>query len=77
MVRAFMFLNVEPGSEVNVLQQLKTIQAVDEAYVSYGVYDLVIRVKAETEAELKDVVMRQIRGTKQVVSTLTLMIIEK
>jgi DNA-binding Lrp family transcriptional regulator len=72
-----MFLNVAPGSEANVLQHLKTIGAVEEAFVSYGVYDLIIRVKGETAEELKDVVTGQIRGTKGVLSTLTLMVIEE
>ena len=72
-----MFLNVSPGSEASVLQHLKTIVAVEEAFVSYGVYDLIIRVKAETAKDLKDVVTSKIRGTDNVLSTLTLMMIEE
>ncbi|MGA2524471.1 MAG: Lrp/AsnC ligand binding domain-containing protein [Candidatus Bathyarchaeia archaeon] len=77
MVRAYMFLNVAPSSESKVLQQLKILQSVEEAYVAYGVYDIVIRVKAKTPEELKEVVSHQIRGTDGVVSTLTLMMTEE
>jgi len=48
---------------------------VSEAYVSYGVYDLVIRLKADTMDELKSVVSNKIRTTDQVRSTVTLIII--
>ena len=77
MIRAFMFLNVEPGSEANVLKHLKTLEAVEEAYVSYGVYDIIIRVRAETAEKMKDVVTRQVRSINQVSSTLTLMMVEE
>ena len=61
MPRAFVLLNVETGSEDNLLRQLKNIDVVEEAYVSYGVYDLIIRVKADTMEVLKDAVTRKIR----------------
>ena len=76
MPRAYVLLNVESGSEDNVLKLLKNIQAVEQAYVSYGVYDLIVRVKADTMAELKDSVTHKIRAINQVRSTLTLIIIE-
>jgi DNA-binding Lrp family transcriptional regulator len=75
MVQAYILLNVEPGAEGKVLGQLKSLNIVSEAYVSYGVYDLVIRLKADTMDELKSVVSNKIRTTDQVRSTVTLIII--
>ena len=77
MPRAFVLLNVETGSEDNVLKQLKQIGLVEEAYVSYGVYDLIIKVKADTMEELKEVVTYKIRKIDQVRSTLTLIMMEE
>jgi DNA-binding Lrp family transcriptional regulator len=77
MPRAYVLFNVESGSEENVLKQLKNISNVEEAYVSYGVYDLVIRIKANTMEELKDAVTHKIRTIKQVRSTLTLIMMEE
>ena len=77
MPRAFVLLNVEAGSEDNVLKQLKQIGVVEEAYVSYGVYDLIIKVKADTMEELKEAVTRKIRTANQVRSTLTLIMMEE
>ena len=67
-------INVEPGYEGDVLRHLKALDAVEDAYVSYGVYDLVLRVKAKTVEELKEAVMHKIRATDQVRSSLTLII---
>ena len=77
MPRAYVLFNVESGSEDAVLKQLRNINNVEEAYVSYGVYDLVIRVKADTMEELKDSVTHKIRTIKQVRSTLTLIMMEE
>ena len=77
MPRAYVLFNVESGSEDNVLKQLRNINNVEEAYVSYGVYDLVVRVKAGTMEELKDSVTHKIRTIKQVRSTLTLIMMEE
>jgi len=77
MPRAFVLLNVESGSEDIVLKQLKNIGAVREAYVSYGVYDLITKIKTDTLDELKEIVTHKIRSINQVRSTLTLMMMEE
>jgi len=77
MVQAYILLNVEPGAEGKVLEQLKNIGIVKEAYISYGVYDLIIMLEAETMDQLKDAVSHKIRSTDQVRSSVTLMLIEQ
>ncbi|MGA3288864.1 MAG: Lrp/AsnC ligand binding domain-containing protein [Candidatus Bathyarchaeia archaeon] len=77
MPRAYVLFNVESGSEDTVLKQLRNLNNVEEAYVSYGVYDLVVRIKADTMEELKDSVTHKIRTIKQVRSTLTLIMMEE
>lgn len=76
MLQAYVLLNVEPGSENKVLERLKGVSIVDEAYVSYGVYDLIIKVKAETMEELKDSISHKIRTADQVRSSVTLILVE-
>ena len=77
MPKAFVLINVESGFEDNVLKELKVIPGVEEAYFSYGVYDLIAKVKAETMEQLKDTVTRHVRALPQVRSTLTLIIMEE
>jgi len=77
MVQAYILLNVEPGAEGKVLERLKSVGIVTEAYVSYGVYDLIVRLNADTMDQLKDAVSHKIRTTDQVRSTVTLILIEQ
>lgn len=77
MPRAFVLINVESGSEDEVLKELKKIEGVDEAYFSYGVYDLITKIKADTMETLKDMVTRKIRSLNKVRSTLTLIMMEE
>jgi len=77
MQRAFVLINVESGSEDEVLKELKTIDGVEEAYFSYGVYDLITKIKADTMEKLKEMVTRRIRTLIKVRSTLTLIMMEE
>ncbi|HEX7483288.1 MAG TPA: Lrp/AsnC ligand binding domain-containing protein [Candidatus Bathyarchaeia archaeon] len=77
MPRAFILVNVESGAEEQALKQLKSIEGVEESYVTYGVYDLMVRVKANTMEELKDIVTHKIRTSRQVRATLTLIMMEE
>lgn len=77
MVQAYVLLNVEPGAENKVLEKLKNLDIVTEAYVSYGVYDLIVRLTADTMEQLKDAVSHKIRTTDQVHTTVTLILIEQ
>jgi len=77
MPRAFVLINVESGSEDEVLKELKTIEGIEEAYFSYGVYDLITKVKADSMDKLKELVTRRIRTLSKVRSTLTLIMMEE
>ncbi len=77
MPQAYVLFNVESGSEDIVLKKLRSLSNVQESYVSYGVYDLIVRIKADTMEELKDSVTHKIRTINQVRSTLTLIMMEE
>ncbi|HEX9262477.1 MAG TPA: Lrp/AsnC ligand binding domain-containing protein [Candidatus Bathyarchaeia archaeon] len=77
MPRAFVLINVESGSEDEALKELKKIEGVEEAYFSYGVYDLITKIKADTMENLKNLVTRRIRSLNKVRSTLTLIMMEE
>jgi len=77
MPKAYVLLNVESGSEDPVLEQLRGISVVEEAHVSYGVYDLIVKVHSDTMDEMKEAISHKIRNIKQVRSTLTLIIVEE
>jgi len=72
---AFLLINVDKGSESEVLGALKKIDAVEEAYMIYGVHDIVAKVKANTMGKLKEIVA-SLRQLDKVGSTITMMAIE-
>jgi DNA-binding Lrp family transcriptional regulator len=74
--KAYVLINLESGSEEQVIAQLKKIQGVHETYLSYGVYDLIVKVEAENMEKLKESVTHKIRTISQVRSTLTLILTE-
>ena len=76
MPKAFVRINVESGFEDSVLKELKVIPGVEEAYFSYGVYDIITQVKAATMEQLKDMVTKHVRTLPKVRSTLTLIMME-
>jgi DNA-binding Lrp family transcriptional regulator len=77
MPQAFVLVNVESGSEEEVVSELKKINGVVEAYFSYGVYDIIAKVKAESMEKLKEMVTHKIRTLIKVRSTLTLIMMEE
>ncbi|MEM1550973.1 MAG: Lrp/AsnC ligand binding domain-containing protein [Candidatus Bathyarchaeia archaeon] len=74
---AFVLINSEVGSEVEVLKELRKVEGVEEAYSVYGVYDIVVKVKADSMEKLKDIVTWKIRRLNKVRSTLTMIVIEE
>jgi DNA-binding Lrp family transcriptional regulator len=76
MPMAFVLINTEIGSESEVLDDLKKIEAVKEAYMVYGVYDVVAKVSANTMDKLKEIVTWHVRRLDKVRSTLTMIVIE-
>lgn len=76
MPTAFVLINTEIGLELDVLKDLKKVEAVDEAFAVYGVHDIVARVRADTMDKLKEIITRHIRRIDKVRSTLTLIVSE-
>jgi DNA-binding Lrp family transcriptional regulator len=77
MPKAFVLINVESGFEEKVLAGIKAVKGVEEAYYSYGVYDIIAKITAETMEELKESVTKHIRTLPKVRSTLTLIMMEE
>jgi DNA-binding Lrp family transcriptional regulator len=77
MPRAYVLFNVGSGAEDQVLKDAQSIGGVQEAYVSYGVYDLVMKIKTESMEQLKELISHHLRRIDNVRSTLTLILAEE
>jgi len=76
MAKAFVFINVEPGSENEVLKRLRDVPEVKEAYFVYGVYDIVAKVETDSMDRLKEVITWKVRRLDSVRSTTTTIVME-
>jgi DNA-binding Lrp family transcriptional regulator len=77
MPTAYVLVNTEIGSEKQVLSALKKVEGVEEAHNLWGVYDLIVNVKADSLGELKQIITQKIEKIGKINSKLTMVITEK
>jgi DNA-binding Lrp family transcriptional regulator len=65
-------MNVNSGTDKDVVSRLRALKGVKEVYEVYAVYDIVAIVEAETMAELNDLVNSEVRKIESVTSTNTI-----
>jgi Lrp/AsnC family transcriptional regulator for asnA, asnC and gidA len=75
LIKAYLLLTVETGTEEEVIRSLEPIQEVKEAQMVYGAFDIIVRLETEVMEELKSVVNGQIRHLYRVRSTMTMIVV--
>ena len=76
MTIAFVLINADLGAEDELAKELRNIANVKEVYIVYGVYDLVVKIIADTMEKVKETVTWKIRRLDKVRSTLTMIVVE-
>jgi DNA-binding Lrp family transcriptional regulator len=76
MALCYVLLNIEPGSEERVLNEVRKVPNVKDCHRVYGVYDMVAKVEAASMDSLKEIVTWKVRRLDGVRSTLTAIVIE-
>lgn len=76
MPTVFIMINAEAGSEQQLFDKLKKLPVVKEIHRLYGIYDIMIRVDAQSIEALKQQVTPKIRSMEEVRSTLTMIAFE-
>ena len=74
---AFVMISAETGKENEVMNELKKIEHVKEACLTYGAYDVVVKVEADSREKLEEVITGKVRRISSVRSTLTMMVVEE
>ncbi len=73
---AFVLINTEIDAMEKVLKALENVENVKEAYSTFGVYDVIVKVEAPSMDKIKDLVTYRIRRLDGVRSSLTMIVIE-
>jgi len=76
MAKAYVLINCDLGSEDDIIRDIKKLEHVKDVTGTFGAYDIVARVEAETPEQLREVITWKIRKMNKIRSTLTLMEVE-
>ena len=75
MHKGFVLLNCNLGAEELIVEQLRKISQVSQAYVTFGAYDIIAEINADSQEDFDETVFLKIRRLTRVVSTMTLNVI--
>jgi DNA-binding Lrp family transcriptional regulator len=76
MPKALVLINAELGHETTLVNELKKTPNVTEVYAVYGVYDVIVKVEADSMEKLREAIATKLRRLGGVKSTLTMVIVE-
>ena len=75
MHKGFVLLNCDLGAEEYIIEELKHIQQVTNAYVTFGAYDVIVEIDADSQEIFDETVALKIRRLTRIVSTMTLNVV--
>jgi DNA-binding Lrp family transcriptional regulator len=71
VVKAYLIATVKRGTEHEATQKIRKMKEVTEVLVTYGLYDLVVRIEAKSLGQL-DKIVTDIRHKAEIEQTSTL-----
>lgn len=74
MHKGFILLNCDLGAEEYIVDELKHMQGVSNAYLTFGAYDVIAEIHTEDQSEFEKAIA-DIRKLSRVVSTMTLNVV--
>ena len=74
MHKGFVLLNCDLGAEEYIVDELKQMESISNAYLTFGAYDVVAEIETDDQERFEKAVS-VIRKLSRVVSTMTLNVI--
>jgi len=75
-MKAYVMINVQPGSIPEVVDNLRRIDGVKEANMTFGPYDVVSVIEAEDVNDIGRMIARRIQPIPGVHDTLTCLVLD-
>lgn len=69
---AFVLCKLTAGLEQKAISNIKNIRGVKDVYLTFGAWDAILIVEAETMDKLSNLILKEIRATHGVQTTETL-----
>ena len=76
MAKAYVLINCDLGSEDDMIRDIKNLEYIKDVTGTFGAYDIVARIEADTPEQLRETITWKIRKKRKIRSTLTLMEVE-
>ena len=76
VVSAVVLVNTNMAQQEKVLDRIRQVKGVEEAHALWGVYDLLVKITANSIERLREIIKDNLKRLSGVASTLTLMIVE-
>jgi len=76
MNTAYVLMSCEVGAEKSILAKLKSLESVKEISGLFGSYDIIVKLEATSEEEIKDIVVSKIRNLQKLRTIVTLIVKE-
>ena len=71
----YVLLNCDLGAEEYIVEELRQIPEIKNAYLTFGAYDVIAEIHANSQEEFEKTVSSKIRKLARVVSTMTLNVV--
>jgi DNA-binding Lrp family transcriptional regulator len=75
-MKAYIFIHVRAGSVPEVVSNLRRLDGVTDAHMTFGPYDVVAVVQADDANKLGKLVARQVQPIPGVLDTITSLVVE-
>ena len=74
MVKAYILINVKGGTEYELFEELMNVPGLEEISLVWGLFDLILKVHADSANALDKLVTEEIRKFSNISSTMTMII---
>ncbi len=71
----YVLLNCDLGAEDYIVEELRQIPEIKNAYLTFGAYDIIAEIHANSQEDFDKTVSSKIRKLARVVSTMTLNVV--
>jgi DNA-binding Lrp family transcriptional regulator len=73
MITSYTLIRILPANDKNVYETIKTFNEVKEVILTYGEYDLIIKVESGSPEKLDNFIFNKLRTISGVAATTTLL----
>lgn len=74
MTQALIFVNCDVNCQETIRDRARQVKGVCEVHMTTGIYDLILKAEAGSEARLREDIIRKIRAVGGVRSTTTMIV---